>query len=268
MTALPQCHSIELKLEDSFLHMTLNRPDVRNAITTEMIGEIRDVLDRLDEWHVRGLVLRGAGGNFCAGGDIKDMSARKATSREDDREFISGYSADAGSLYHAVRRVRQPVIGILEGACLGGGLGLACCLDVAIAAPSLHFGLPETRLGLVPAQVAPFVLRRLGRSYACMLSITGQQYDASWAQKMGLAHLVAESPAQVEDMLKQVICDITSCAPQAVIAAKSLMLDTRFQDSESTLQLGLIFARAMLGEEAKEGMTAFLEKRKPAWTTD
>lgn len=265
MVTLPVTKQIELRLADEVLHLTLNRPEARNALTEQMVSEISDAFDGLDDAGVRVVVLRGSGGNFCAGGDVKDMSSLRTQSEDGDLKFIARYSASAGQLLREVNDARQAVVAVLEGSVLGGGLGLACVADVTIALRNARFGLPETSLGLVPAQIAPFIRRRLGESYARLLAVQGGSFDAIWAQRLGIAHYLVDDEDELEAKLTEVLDQINACAPQALTCAKRLMSDSASAEGNDPESLGLIFAQSMLGEEGKEGTAAFMEKRKPRW---
>jgi isohexenylglutaconyl-CoA hydratase len=270
MLTLPKTKLIELQLEDGILHLTLNRPDVRNALSAELVSEIIETFETLDPSRVRAVVLRGAGGNFCAGGDIKDMAAMIAAksdaplASEKNVEAIAEYNLLAGKLFHAVNNAAPAVVAVLEGAVMGGGMGLACAADITIALQSTRFGLPETSLGLLPAQVAPFIRRRVGESFARLLGVLGGQFDAKQAQSMGLVHYLAEDEGELQRRLQEVLTKIKACAPKALCGAKKLMFE-RAPEEDDPKRLGMLFASSMVGEEAREGTAAFVEKRKPSW---
>ncbi|NQD96966.1 enoyl-CoA hydratase/isomerase family protein, partial [Pseudomonas sp. CrR25] len=166
---LPSCETLLLERDGGVLHVTLNRPDCRNAMSLAMVTELRRVLVAVREnLAVRTLVLRGVGGHFCAGGDIKDM----ATARAAGPAAYSELNRAFGSLLEQAQALPQVVVAVLEGAVLGGGLGLACVSDIAIARQDAQFGLPETSLGVLPAQIAPFVVARIGLTQARRLALT------------------------------------------------------------------------------------------------
>jgi isohexenylglutaconyl-CoA hydratase len=267
---MPKTKFIELQLSDGVLHLTLNRPEVRNALSAELVLEIIAAFATLDA-RIRAVVLRGAGGNFCAGGDIKDMAAMIAAKSDapltDERnvEAIAEYNLLAGKLFHAVNNAAPPVVAVLEGAVMGGGMGLTCAADVTIALKTAKFGLPETSLGLLPAQVAPFIRRRVGESNARLLGVLGGHIDAIEAERIGLVHYVANDELGLQEKLAEVLTKIRACAPLASAAAKKLMFEQTEAQNEDPKHLGLLFARAMVGDEAREGTAAFVGKRKPEW---
>ncbi len=257
------------------LHVTLNRPESRNAMSLRMVAELRSALDSAEAGGlIRVLVLRGAGGHFCAGADLKDMvSARLRTMQGDPQVSQTGVVMDAvaqanlafGELCVAYAKTPLALVVVLEGSVMGGGLGLACVADVALACESTVFRLPETSLGVVPAQIAPFLVERLGYSQAKRLAVTGGRLGASNALAIGLAHAV-HAPDQLDTALASVLADILACAPGAIAATKALMARARLTaPSDMVQEAALVFARAAQGPEGLEGMTAFLQKRKPHW---
>lgn len=266
---LPEVECLELRLAPGgVLHVTLSRPDVRNAMSLKMVAELSAVVDAVrDRRDVRVLVLRGAGGHFCAGGDVRDMArARGAKAADGEPDPAAQVNRAFGTMITKVDRAPQAVVAVLEGAVLGGGLGLACVADVAIARADARLGLPETGLGLPPAQIAPFLVRRLGLSQARRLAVTGGRFDGAAALALGLVHAVAHGDAELQERLGEVLAQIHRCAPGAIAATKHLMLQVGAVDHEKLLDEGADrFAEAVRGPEGTEGTMAFLQKREPAW---
>ena len=263
----------------AILHVTLNRPESRNAMSLLMVRELLAVLRHAESGgQVRVVVVRGAGGHFCAGADLKDMamarmqtlqanhsSAAPADSHQPDA--IAQANAQFGELCVAFANTPLAIVAVLEGTVMGGGFGLACVADVALASETASFRLPETSLGLIPAQIAPFLVERLGYSQAKRLAVTGGRLDASAALAIGLVHSVHETPKLDEDLV-QVLADITACAPGALAATKSLMVRARFADPAALVSdAARVFSQAAQGAEGLEGTTAFMQKRKPIWAT-
>ena len=272
-TTLPACHSLLLRRDGWRLHVTLNRPEVKNAMSFAMVRELTDVFTAIaDDRTLRAVILRGAGGNFCAGGDIKDMAAaRGAEVGQGGEDPIAAGNRSFGAMLMRVEAAPQAVIAVLEGAVLGGGFGLCCVSDVAIADEAARFRLPETGLGLPPAQIAPFIVRRVGLTQARRLAVTGGALDATQALALGLIHyLYHVSPGTgLEELLTSVLADIARCGPEAIAVTKRLVLAAAAAHGD-TLEAVLDgasedFARAARGSESIEGMTAFIQKRRPAW---
>ena len=257
--------TLALRRDGAALHVTLNRPEVRNAMSLAMVRELLDVLEAAEQdGETRVVVLRGAGGHFCAGADLKDMAGARARLAEDPDAVVK-VNAAFGELCVAYAGSGLAIVGVLEGAVMGGGFGLACVTDVAIAADNTVFRLPETSLGVLPAQIAPFLVERLGFAEAKRLAVTGSRITAAEALVIRLVHEVC-APAELEPALRRTLGDILSCAPAALAATKALMARARWQRAESLVQdAARAFAQAALGPEGIEGTTAFLQKRKPNW---
>ncbi|SDU98716.1 enoyl-CoA hydratase/isomerase family protein [Pseudomonas mucidolens] len=255
------CQTLLLEPHNGVLHITLNRPQSRNAMSLQMVSELRAVLaDVACDDQVRALVISGAGGHFSAGGDVKDMSG--AASHEALRDLNRVF----GTLLQELEALPQVVIVVLQGAVLGGGLGLACVSDIAMADHQAQFGLPETSLGLLPAQIAPFVVKRIGLTQARRLALTAARFDGVEAARLGLVHFVEQDAQGLAQRLDEVLDQVLRCAPRANARTKALLLESLGQPLGPVLdQAAQWFAEAVSGEEGIEGTRAFVHKRKPRW---
>ncbi len=262
---LAEFTALALRRDGGVLHVTLNRPAQRNAMSLAMVRELRAVLAQAElKSDVRVIVLRGAGGHFCAGADVGDLASARARLADNPRA-IEETNAAFGELCGAYAATGIATVAVVEGACMGGGFGLACVADVTLAAPSATFKLPETRLGLVPAQIAPFLVERLGVAEARRLAVTGATLDAPTALALRLVHGVGD----VDALLAATLNDILACAPGAIAATKALMAKARLQSPASLVaEAAALFSRAALGPEGQEGTMAFLQKRKPSWAVE
>lgn len=260
----PEPSTLLLRDDSAVLHVTLNRPEARNAMTIAMVGELRATLAAAETGgRVRVLVLRGAGGHFCAGGDIKDMTARRATAVGGDPAAAT--SAAFGELCVAFAATGLATIAVVEGTVMGGGFGLACVADVVVASPTVQFRLPETSLGLVPAQIAPFLVERLGYGEARRLAVTGAKLDADAALALRLVHEIHATGA-LDATVVRIVHDILQCAPGAVAATKALLARARHTAPADLVgEAARVFSRALTGPEGTEGTIAFVHKRKPSW---
>jgi isohexenylglutaconyl-CoA hydratase len=260
---LPDATTLLLERREDVLYITLNRPDSRNAMNLAMLEELHALLAASGkDRSLRAIVLRGAGGHFCAGGDIKDMAAARSRDRQGQAELNRSF----GRLLEDAAKQPQVLITVLEGAVLGGGLGLASVSDIAICRSDCHFGLPETSLGLIPAQIAPFVVRRIGLTQTRRLALTAARFDGLEALRLGLVHYCETDADALERQLVTTINQVLRCAPDANIQTKALLLASNEQPLESVLdQAADIFANAVTGKEAAEGTMAFVQKRKPRW---
>jgi isohexenylglutaconyl-CoA hydratase len=266
----PAAKTLILRFEKGVLHATINRPEARNAMSLVMVRELGDLFATIESRRdVRAVVLRGAGGHFCAGGDVKDMAAaRVAAPGVDGKDPIAGVNVQFGELVDRVNRAPQVVIAVLEGSVLGGGLGLACVADVALALATASFGLPETGLGLPPAQIAPFLVQRLGFSEARRLAVTGARFDGAEAARLGVVHEAHADMASLDAALRRVLDDVLRCAPDAIASTKRILLAsqrTTQEPGELIVEAARLFAAAARGPEGQEGTLAFIEKRLPAW---
>jgi isohexenylglutaconyl-CoA hydratase len=261
--ATPQ--TLLLRRDSAVLHITLNRPETRNAMSLAMVLELREALAAAEaDGTTRVIVLRGAGGHFCAGADLRDMAGARMKLAEDPEALVK-VNAAFGDLCVAYANTGLATVAVLEGTVMGGGLGLACVVDVALAGSGAVFRLPETSLGVVPAQIAPFLVERLGYAEAKRLAVTGGRLDSQAALTLRLVHAVHAAGA-LDHALAAVLSEILQCAPGAVAATKALMAQARFSKPASMVHHAAeVFSQAALGSEGVEGTTAFLEKRKAGW---
>ncbi|WP_394840989.1 enoyl-CoA hydratase-related protein [Pendulispora brunnea] len=264
---LPECTNLELRLDAGVLYVTFNRPESRNAMSSGTVDELLATFEAIaDDRSVRAVVLRGKDGNFCAGGDIKEMARIRASIGTVEGDPVAAYNRKFGTMLERVNAAPQATVAILEGAVLGGGFGLACVTDVAIARRDASFGLPETGIGVFPAQIAPFVVQRIGLSHARRLGVCGARFDGAEALRLGLVHLVAEAEEDLDELLRTTLSQIRRCAPHANAVTKELMLASLHTELGTLLDdAARRFSEASRGPEAAEGAMAFLEKRKPNW---
>ena len=261
---LPATDSITLVVQQGVLYLTLNRPASRNAMTAAMLDEIIAAFDairgRLD---VRAVVIRGAGGHFCAGADLKSLATAPKNASDDP---IATLNRRFGTMLQQVEAASQVVVVVCEGSVLGGGFGLVCVSDIAIAHSAARFGLPETTRGLPPAQIAPFVASRVGLSQARRLCLTGAQFDGAEALRLGLVHVVADDAATLDAKLDETLDAVLRCAPQANAITKSILMNAEAAELATRLDAAALqFSQCARGSEAAEGITAFMQKRRASW---
>lgn len=265
MTTLPTMTALILEREESVLRIWLNRPEARNALTAEITGELAAVLDAVrDDRSIRTLVLRGKGGVFCAGGDIKGFKSGMQGSG--DAKAVARGNRAFGDLMIKLNEQPQVVVMLVEGGAVGGGLGLACVGDVTIVEKETRFQLSETSLGIPPAQIAPFVVERVGLTQARRLMLTGARFKGEEAVRLGIGHFLADGADDLERISKDVLGQIANCAPGANATTKAIVFEaTRKPRAEALDFAAEGFARCMLSEEGREGVSAFIEKRKARW---
>jgi len=263
---------INLEKNDWVLHVNLDRPQSRNAMSLVMVKELSEVFTALEsDLSIRAVVLRGEGGHFCAGGDIKDMAsarsevARAAAAKSETDPYYE-LNKQFGELIVQMNRIPQVVITILEGAVLGGGFGLACVSDVAIASSTAKFGLPETSLGIPPAQIAPFVVKRIGLTQARRLALLGARFGGEESVQLGISHFYAEDDQAIERLLGQTLDQVKNCAPEANAVTKQLILKAAENEAEALVDdAAKAFSKAVQGSEGVAGTLAFVQKKPAPW---
>ena len=242
--------------------LTLNRADRHNALDGTMISELRQAADLLAaDAGVRVVVLTGAGASFCAGGDLNWMRQQMAASR-DERMAQARLLAE---MLGALNLLHKPLVGKAQGAAYGGGVGLLCVCDVALAADTARFGLTETKLGLIPATIGPYVVARLGEAMARRVFMSARIFDAAEAMALGIVAR-AVAPGELDAAVEAEVLPYLAAAPGAVGAAKALVrrLGPRI-DADVIGASVTALADAWEIEEAREGVAAFFAKRKPGW---
>jgi methylglutaconyl-CoA hydratase len=242
--------------------ITLDRPEVRNALSGELMDAVGASIDAFEsDPDVRALLLAGTGPAFCAGADLRAMRLAREASADDNRSD----ARRMGALFHRIASCRKPVLARVHGPAIGGGVGLMAACDIVLAGSDTRFQFSEVRLGIVPAVISPFCIRRLGPTVARRLFLTGEPIDAGQALAWGLVDIVAEAPV-LDAAVAKVCDDLGKAGPQALVAAKELVNVVRGLDGEAALDYTAdLIARLRVSEEAAEGMSAFLEKRSPAW---
>jgi methylglutaconyl-CoA hydratase len=252
--------TLQVDERDGVVTVALNRPEVHNAFNDELIAEAVELFDALARSSsARAVVLRGSGANFCAGADLNWMSRMVSYTRDENVRD----SSKLARMYAAIDECPLPVVGRIQGAAIGGGVGLVAVCDVAICAPNSKFGLSEVKLGILPAVISPYVIAKIGETHARALFLTGERFDAERALRIGLVHRVAEDlDAAVDETLAQ----LRTSGPEAVRECKKLI---RFVSSNARADAVPYTIEAIserrVSEEGQGGMAAFLKKEKPPW---
>jgi len=253
---------LDIQRDGAVARLWLDRPEQHNALSDELATALTEALHAIaHDDAVRVVVIGGRGRSFCAGADIGAMKASAGASFDDNL-------ADAtklGNLFAALADLPKPVIARLHGNVLGGGVGLACACDIPVAADDATFGLSEVRLGILPALISPYVIRRMGDSNAREYMLSGERFGAAVARQLGIVQAVvpaAELDAKVEDRVLALLAG----GPKAQGRIKTLLelfADVSWEEYRSAMPRTLAEVRA--GDEAKEGLAAFFDKRKPSW---
>jgi isohexenylglutaconyl-CoA hydratase len=262
---LPEVRNLILERDDDLLTIWFNRPEVKNALSDEMAAELAAVLEALAaEKDIRFVILRGKGGAFCSGGDLKMFKTvfQSGASREE----IVGFNAGFGRMCSAINELPQLFIVLIEGIAMAGGLGISCLADVVVTTADAKFALTEVTLGIPPAQITPVVIKRIGASEARRLLLTAQRFDGGEAGRLGFAHFVVADGDALEAKAAELVKQARRGAPGAIALTKQIIGAAEVLHGDDIVQFAAErFADAMLGEEGREGMTAFAEKRPPHW---
>lgn len=268
MPDLPDVSALELEQRNGWLTIWFNQPESRNALTAALVGDLVQTLEAVrGDREIRGITLRGRGGTFCAGGDLKAFNQGQSSGRT--REDIIEESERGAYLFDLVNTAPQVVVVIVEGAAMAGGFGMACCADVVICAEDARFAMTETAIGLTPAQISPFVIQKLGYATARRLMLTAARFDGREAHALGFADFIGDTVDALEAHEHQIRKQVLRTAPGAVADIKALIIATPFLDREGVIHAAAKnFANRMLSEEGREGVASFVEKRKPNWVAE
>ncbi len=249
-------------------HVTLARPDVHNAFDASLIAELLSTfmaLAREDESALRAVVIAGDGPSFCAGADIAWMRAAMALDVEGNEQDAMAMA----DMFETIDVCPVPVIARVHGAALGGGMGLCAVADLVIAESGTRFGFTETRLGILPAVIAPFVIAKIGETNARALFPGGRRFDAVRAQRIGLVHELAEGEDALDSAVESAVSDVLAAGPTAARAAKAIIREVRgLGHGSAKWHTARVIARQRVSDEAREGFAAFAEKRQPAWQSE
>lgn len=259
---------VTVEVSSGIAHLTLNRPDKRNALNRATIGALRDVLELCREDRaVRMLQLSGAGNVFCAGADLGEMQAQVYASEHENL----AHAEKLAHLLGILDAFPKPILARINGDGYGGALGLIAACDIAVVASHAKFAFTEVRLGIIPAVVSPFVLSKISESAARRYFLTAETLNAATLKEVGLAHEVVQADS-LDAACNRISSAILKGAPEALREAKALISDVVHAKAElhaqTALQMAARLARLRVTGEAQEGFSAFFEKRKPNWRTD
>ncbi len=242
--------------------VALARPESHNALDAWLIEEVTRCFEELSEdGDVRVVVLTGEGRSFCAGADVRYMRDTANFTHEENLEDARRLAA----MFRAVDECPKPVVAKVRGAAIGGGVGLVAASDLAVAEVGTRFAFSEVRLGIAPATIAPFVVRKIGQSYSRALFLTGERFDAELAREMGLVHQVATKD-ELDAVVDRKVSQLLKGGPDALAAVKQILRQIEaVEPMEATGLLAGLISDLRVGEEGQEGLAAFLEKREPSW---
>jgi len=254
--------SIIITHDDQVVRVRLNRPEVRNALDPALIADLTRAFQTLDEQpHLRAVVLEGAGAIFCGGADIKYMRAALELSESQNYEDALRLS----DMFAAIDNCPAPTIAKVQGAALGGGAGLIAVCDIVVAEDDALFGFTEAKLGIVPAVISPFVLRKIGQTHARALFPTAERFNADRAMRIGLVHEVVP-PGQLDASVESKIQELLTSGPGAARLGKKIARTVGgLAPDDARRWTAERIASQRVSPEGQEGLRAFLDKRRPTW---
>jgi methylglutaconyl-CoA hydratase len=251
--------------ENQVATVTLSRPDAHNALNESLIEELTRCFEEIsDDERVRVVVLAGDGRSFCAGADIGYMRETASFSYEENLEDARRLAM----MYWTIDECPKPLVARVQGAAMGGGAGLVAVADVAVADSETQFAFSEVRLGIAPATISPFLVRKVGASHARSLFVTGERFDAEMAREIGLVHKVVSKDG-LDAAVDEKVGELLQGGPVAQATMKALL--RRLETTEPMEAPGLtarVISELRTGEEGQEGLAAFIEKRAPRWRTE
>jgi methylglutaconyl-CoA hydratase len=256
--------SLALERQGPLGLVTLNRADRHNAFDDTMVAELTEALRSMEaEDGIRAIVLAAAGRSFSAGADLNWMKRMAGFSMDDNRRDAMGLAALMRTLAH----LRKPTVARVQGAAFGGGVGLVACCDIAIATTSATFSFSEAKLGIIPAVISPYVVAAIGERAARRYFLTAERFDAAEAWRLGLLHEIANDEAGMDEKIGDVVDALLACGPVAQTEAKALLraVSGRAVTSELIQDTAERIAKIRSSPEGREGIAAFLEKRRAAW---
>ncbi len=264
--ATPHGLQVRDERQGAVVRLTLDRPNVHNALDEQTIDGLLDALTRVSgDPQVRVVVLDGNGPSFCAGADIAEMRASLELDEAANREG----AVRLATLYRELDACPVPLVASVHGVVLGGGVGLVAACDNVIATADTRFGLTETRLGILPAVIAPYVVGRIGPGAARSLVLTGRRFEAAEALRLGLVHVLVEDATALASSTRSAVDAVLAGGPTATRVAKRLLRQVGSLDADAAFEQTVrAIARQRVSDEGQEGLQAFLEKRRPSWWTD
>jgi methylglutaconyl-CoA hydratase len=254
--------TIEVTSENKVARIALNRPDVRNAFNEVMIEELIRALDAIEKDEaVRVVVLTGRGKAFCAGADLNWMKKMKDFTFDENMTD----ALELAELMFKLYNLPKPTIARVNGASIGGSNGLVAACDIAIASHRAEFSMSEVKIGLVPACIGPYVLKKVGENACRELFLTGERISADQAKTVGLVNDVV-THSNLSKRVEEKVSNLVTSGPHALAVSKDLLNKISFMSlAEAKEYTARVIAELRSGDEAQEGMAAFLEKRKPRW---
>ena len=262
MERLKNLKYIEVENHDGWLEIIISNQKKRNALSSKLVDEMIRLFAELkvDE-NVRGIIIQGKNNIFCSGADLDELR-KIAYEKEKIKELTINMSENIGKLLKMIHEAPQVTVSVVDGPCIAGGFGMACAADILITMDSSYFKLSETKLGLIPSQISPYLLNRMTFSKARQLMLLGDDLDGSTAHSIGVADYLAHSYEDLYKVISQIKSKVMLCSPNAIAKTKSHLSKARNIDIQRSSQL---FFECINHDEGLEGLQSFFEKRDPYW---
>ena len=265
MKKFSNTENLILEYHDGWLDIWLNRIEIRNALTDSLIKDLLNVFNSVhNDREVRGITIRGKENVFCAGADLKAMK-RISESGSSAKKIALEMSMVFGNLFRVINQAPQIIVSVTEGFALAGGFGLASSSDFIVTMPDTRFALTETRIGLTPSQISPYVINRLGYKNARKMMLLGANIDGMKAKEIGLADYLANDTDNLKEILDGIKNQVFNCSPNAIAITKKVFNINSYFDKEKAADL---FSDCIVSDDGREGFNSFFEKRKPKWIPD
>ena len=260
---------LRLERDGAVTRVVLARPERRNALTHATMLELEGAFTALArDGDCRVVVLRGAGGHFCAGGDLDAMADMPPAPRDGEDDPLVPAYRQFGNALLALNELPQATVAVVEGSAVGGGFGMACCCDVAVLHRNARFGLPEPKVGFIPSQIVPFIVRRIGEGATRDLAVTARLIDGAEGHRLGIGRYLCDDDAELERTVQSLVDDLLTLEPVAVTAAKRLVMSCAGQDMASVLDAA---AHGLVGllrrPQAAQGIRHFKSRSRPPWAS-
>ena len=259
---LPKTTECILKYENSWLTIWFNRPEKRNSLSKILIKEINQSLNFVEnDPSIRGVIFRGKGNVFCAGADLKWMQ-NIASEKSNSSDLAMQMSIEFGEMFNNISNLSKVTISVVEGACIAGAVGIVSATDFLVTTVDAKYALTETRIGLTPAQIAPYIISKVGFKIGKKLMLLGNVFNGKDAFSIGMADYVIHHNDELESEVLKIINDVKKCSPNAIAVTKKV-LNSHY--NIETSHAAKLFSQCIVHEEGREGFASFFEKRRPSW---
>ena len=264
MKSLKNLKYFEIENHDGWLKIFINNQEKRNALSSKLVDEMSRVfVDLKDDDNVRGIIIQGKNNIFCSGADLDELR-KIAYEKHKIEELTIKMSENIGRLLKMINSTPQVTISVVNGPCIAGGFGMACATDILVTMDNSYFKLSETKLGLIPSQISPYLLNRMTYSKARQMMLLGDNLDGSTAYSIGLADYLAHSAEDLDKIISEIKSKVMLCSPNAIAKTKSHLSKSLNIDIQKSSQL---FVECIKHDEGLEGLQSFFEKRYPHWET-